>query len=106
MEEFGRMLRGRRRELGMTQVQLTAQVRLEDKSVSAGYIHDLERGWVIPPARVMEQLAVAIALDRDLLYLTVGQIPPEVAEALTRLTPEQRTAAWRGVQAYGQRRGG
>jgi hypothetical protein len=43
----------------------------------------------------MEQLAVALELDRDLLYLAVGRLPPEVAEALKRLTPEQCTAAWR-----------
>lgn len=43
-EEFGRMIRGRRRELGMIQVKLAAQVRLEEKPVLAGYIHDLERG--------------------------------------------------------------
>jgi Helix-turn-helix domain len=89
------MIRGRRRELGMIQVKLAAQVRLEEKPVSAGYIHDLERGWVMPPPHVIEQLAVALELDRDLLYLAAGQIPPEVAEALNRLTPEQRTAAWR-----------
>ena len=94
-EEFGRMIRGRRRELGMIQVKLAAQVRLEEKPVSAGYIHDLERGWVMPPPHVIEQLAVALEFDRDLLYLAAGQIPPEVAEALNRLTPEQRTAAWR-----------
>lgn len=50
---------------------------------------------MIPPPHVIEQLAVALELDRDLLYLTVGRLPPEVAEALNRLTPEQRTAAWR-----------
>jgi hypothetical protein len=89
------MIRGRRRELGMIQVKLAAQVRLEEKPVSAGYIHDLERGWVIPPTHVMEQLAAALELDRDLLYLAVRQVPPEVAQELERLTPEQRTAAWR-----------
>src|SRR5271170_4449702 len=31
------MIRGRRRELGMIQVKLAAQVRLEEKPVSAGY---------------------------------------------------------------------
>jgi hypothetical protein len=89
------MIRGRRRELGMIQVKLAAQVKLEEKPVSAGYIHDLDRGWMMPPPHVIEQLAVALELDRDRLYLAVRQLPPEVTEALKRLTPEQLAAAWR-----------
>jgi transcriptional regulator with XRE-family HTH domain len=94
-DELPNMIRARRRELGMTQVQLAAQVRLEEKPVSTGYIHDLERGWATPPPHVIEQLAKALELDRDLLYLAARQVPPEVAEELKRLTPEQRAAAWR-----------
>jgi hypothetical protein len=29
------------------------------------------------------------------LYLAARQVPPEVAEQLRRLTPEERAAAWR-----------
>jgi len=94
-DELPNMIRARRRELGMTQVQLAAQVRLEEKPVSTGYIHDLERGWATPPPHVIEQLAKALELDRDVLYLAARQVPPEVAEELKRLTPEQRAAAWR-----------
>ena len=94
-DELANMIRARRRELGMTQVQLAARVRLEEKPVSTGYIHDLERGWATPPPHVIEQLAQVLELDRDLLYLAARQVPPEVAEELKRLTPEQRTAAWR-----------
>jgi hypothetical protein len=38
---------------------------------------------------------VALEFDRDLLYLAVRRLPPEVAEALNRLAPEERIAAWR-----------
>ena len=36
-----------------------------------------------------------LEIDRDVLYLAARQVPPEVAEELRRLTPEQRAAAWR-----------
>jgi transcriptional regulator with XRE-family HTH domain len=97
-DEFPGMIRARRKELGLTQVQVAAQVRLEDKPVSAGYLGDLERGWATPPPHVIEQLARVLEVDRDLLYLAARQVPPDVAEELKRLTPEQRMAAWRAFK--------
>ena len=43
----------------------------------------------------IEEFARVLEIDRDVLYLAARQVPPEVAEELRRLTPEERAAAWR-----------
>lgn len=92
------MIRARRRALGLTQKQVAAQIEIEDKPVSQAYVADLEKGFAAPRPHVIEQFARVLELDRDLLYLAARQVPPEVAEELSRLTPQERTAAWRAFR--------
>jgi len=54
------MVRTRRKELGLTQIQLAAQVQIEGRTVSQAHIADLERGYSVPRAEVIEQLAHAL----------------------------------------------
>ncbi len=58
--DFPRMVRTRRKELGLTQIQLAAQVQIEGRTVSQAHIADLERGYSVPRAEVIEQLAHAL----------------------------------------------
>ncbi|HKD66116.1 MAG TPA: hypothetical protein VKB84_04695, partial [Candidatus Binataceae bacterium] len=48
------------------------------------------------PARphLIEEFARVLEINRDLLYLAADIVPPEVAEELRRLTPEEREMAW------------
>jgi transcriptional regulator with XRE-family HTH domain len=97
-DEFPTMIRARRRELGLTQKQVAVQIQIEGRAVSQAYVADLEKGFAAPRPHLIEQFAKVLELDRDLLYLAARQVPPEVAEELGRLTPEERAAAWRGFR--------
>jgi hypothetical protein len=46
--------------------------------VSQAHISDLERGYSVPRAEVIDQLARVLKLDRDvLLYMAARQLPPD-----------------------------
>jgi hypothetical protein len=59
------------------------------------YLAEIEHGHhPNPRPHLIEQFARAVEVDRDVLYLAARRVPPEVAEELRRLTPEQRAQAW------------
>jgi transcriptional regulator with XRE-family HTH domain len=96
-DDFASMIRARRRELGLTQGQVAPHIHTEEgRSIGQGYLAEIERGHhPHPRPHLIEEFARALKLDRDVLYLAARQVPPEVAEQLRRLTPEERAAAWR-----------
>jgi transcriptional regulator with XRE-family HTH domain len=91
------MIRARRKELGLTQGQVAARIQTEEgRAIGQTYLAEIERGHhPNPRPHLIEQFARALEIDRDVLYLAARQVPPEVAEELRRLTPEQRAKAWR-----------
>ena len=91
------MIRARRKELGLTQIEVAARIHVEEgRSINQAYLADIERGQhPNPRPHLIEEFARALELDRDVLYLAARQVPPEVADELRRLTPEERAAAWR-----------
>jgi transcriptional regulator with XRE-family HTH domain len=91
------MVRARRKELGLTQIEVAARIHVEEgRSINQAYLADIERGQhPNPRPHLIEEFARALELDRDVLYLAARQVPPEVADELRRLTPEERAAAWR-----------
>src|SRR5260370_7213977 len=94
------MIRARRKELGLTQGQVAAQIRIEEgRPIGQTYLAEIERGHhPNPRPHLIEEFARVLEIDRDVLYLAARQVPPEVAEELRRLTPEERAAAWRGFK--------
>ena len=96
-DDFASMIRARRRELGLTQGQVAAQIRTEEgRAIGQTYLAEIERGHhPHPRPHLIEQFAQALKTDRDVLYLAARQVPPEVADELRRLTLEERAAAWR-----------
>ncbi len=104
---FGVMIRARRKELGLRQEDLVPQIQIEGKPISQSHLSDLERGSIAPRPNLIEQFARVLNLNRDVLYLAAGIVPPEVAEELGRLTPEEREQAWavfKDVVAKGEAR--
>ena len=91
---FGAMIRAGRKELGLRQEDLVPRIELEGKPISQSHLSDLERGSIAPRPNLIEQFARVLNLNRDVLYLAAGIVPPEVAEELNRLTPEEREEAW------------
>lgn len=96
-DDFASMIRARRKELGLTQAQVAPRICTEEgRAIGQTYLAEIERGHhPNPRPHLIEQFAQALEIDRDVLYLAARQVPPEVAEELRRLTPEQRAAAWR-----------
>jgi transcriptional regulator with XRE-family HTH domain len=82
------------KERGLTQKQVAAQVMVEGRPTSQSNLADLERGFAPPRPHLIEEFARVLELNRDLLYLAADIVPPEVAEELRRLTPEEREMAW------------
>ena len=104
---FGLMIRARRKEIGLRQEDLVPQIQIEGRPISQSYLSDLERGAIGPRAHMIEQFARVLKLNRDVLYLAAGIVPPEVADELNRLTPEEREQAWavfKDVVAKGEAR--
>jgi transcriptional regulator with XRE-family HTH domain len=91
---FGDMIRARRKELELRQEDVVPEVHIEGRAISQTYLSDLERGSAAPRPQVIEQFARVLKLNRDVLYLAAGIVPPEVAEELNRLTPAEREEAW------------
>ena len=91
---FGVMIRARRKELGLRQEDLAPQIQIEGRPISQTHLSDLERGSIAPRPYLIEQFARALNLNRDVLYLAAAIVPPEVAEELNWLTPEEREQAW------------
>ena len=79
-----------RKELGLRQEDLSPRIEIEGRPISQTHLSDLERGAIAPRPYLIEQFARALQLNRDVLYLAAGIVPPEVAEELNRLTPEER----------------
>ena len=90
------MIRARRKELALTQGQVAGRIQTEEgRAIGQTYLAEIERGHhPNPRPHLIEQFARALEIDRDVLYLAARQVPPEVAEELRRLTPEQRARAW------------
>jgi transcriptional regulator with XRE-family HTH domain len=93
-QNFGAVIRARRKELGLTQNQVVTQIKVEGRSISQSLLADLERGYAPLRPYLIDECARVLKLDRDLLYLAADIVPPEVAEELRRLTPEERELAW------------
>ena len=92
--DFGTMIRARRKERGLTQKQVAAQIVVEGRAISQSNLADLERGFAPARPHLIEEFARVLEINRDLLYLAADIVPPEVAEELRRLTPEEREMAW------------
>jgi transcriptional regulator with XRE-family HTH domain len=96
---FGELIARRRKELGLTQIELGARIKgRSGKPVSQKRITDIEHDrFGVPRAPVLKQLARALKLDVDVLYFWGRQIPPDVrAEGLSE---EAIQEAWRAFRA-------
>ena len=94
MKSFGELIARRREELGLTQTELAARIKgRSGEPVSQQRITDIEHDrFGVPRRPVLNQLARALQLDLDVLYLWGRAVPPDIrAEGL----PEEAIkAAW------------
>jgi transcriptional regulator with XRE-family HTH domain len=82
MENFGQVIKRRRRELGLTQRDVAERIRFEDgRAISGPYLVELEHSTRRPPrAFLIEQFAQALNLKADVLYFAAGRIPADLEE--------------------------
>ena len=96
LAELGEFIRAQR-ELAQMSVRRLADVA----GVSNPYLSQIERGLRRPSAEILQQLAKALRISVETLYVRAGFLSdeepelPSVREAITndpRLTPEQKRA--------------
>jgi len=90
------MVRQRRKELGLTQEYVAARLQIEEgRCITQSYLAEIEKGHhPNPRPHLIEEFARVLSIDRYVLYMAARTVPPEVAEQLSRLTIEEREAAW------------
>jgi len=99
LKSFGELIARRREELGLTQTDLAARIRgRSGEPVSQQRITDIEHDrFGVPRAPVLKQLARALKLDVDVLYLWGRVIPPDIrAEGLSEQGIKK---AWQAFRA-------
>jgi transcriptional regulator with XRE-family HTH domain len=94
--DVGEFIRAQR-EIARMSVRRLAEVA----GVSNPYLSQIERGIRRPSAEILQQLAAALRISVETLYVHAGFLQPrrdgvpgvpEAIEADPRLTPEQKTA--------------
>lgn len=94
--DVGAFIRSQR-ELAKLSVRRLAELA----EVSNPYLSQIERGLRKPSAEILQQVAHALRISVETLYVKAGILPdearrmstvPEAIEADTLLTPEQKTA--------------
>ena len=90
------MVRQKRKELGLTQEYVAARLQIEEgRCITQSYLAEIENGHhPNPRPHLIEEFARVLSIDRYVLYMAARTVPPEVAEQLSRLTIEEREAAW------------
>ena len=102
MKSFGELIARRREELGLTQTKLAAKIKgRSGETVSQQRITDIEHDrFGVPRLPILKQLARALKLDMDVLYLWGRAIPPDIrAEGLSQEAIKSAWQAFRGVIA-------
>lgn len=81
---FGQAITELRRNRGLNQRQLAAQVKKDDgTSISQQYLNDIENGRRSPSGeRLIEQLAVALGTDASYLAYVAGILPAEIRDVI------------------------
>jgi|SRR3990172_1024630 len=77
---FAQIIRGKRKELQISQKDLAARIKKEDGStISPQYLNDIERERRNPPpGYIIDQLAEVLDIPADDLYFLAGQMPSDL----------------------------
>jgi transcriptional regulator with XRE-family HTH domain len=107
MKTFGEVIAELRKERGLTQKALAAQVKKKDgTAIGLAYINDIEHDRRGPPAPdFVAQLAAILGVERDVLQFYAGRLP---ADAPQERDPshERIVAAYRAFRRELQKKRG
>ena len=95
---FGQVIATARKELGISQRELSLNVLKEDSTpISPQYLNDIERDRRNPPSdHLLEQFARELNLEKDYLYFLAGKFPSDVRSATS--SPKQVKEAFRAFR--------
>ncbi len=98
MENFGRMIAGRRKEFKMSQKDVAARIKKEDgQAISVQYLNDVEHGRRKAPSDlIIRQLAKILKLPLDALYFSAARLPPDIK--IDKIEPERAAAAYKAFR--------
>jgi len=99
VKSFGELIAHRRKELGLTQMDLAGRIKgRSGETVSQQRITDIEHDrFGVPRRPILKQLARALKLDIDVLYLWGRVLPSDIrAEGLSEDAIKE---AWRAFRA-------
>lgn len=79
---FGRIISAARKEIGLSQKQLAADIKKEDgEPISAQYLNDIEHDRRNPPSEfITRQLAGILKLNEDYLLFVAGTFPEDIRQ--------------------------
>src|SRR5580700_6684800 len=82
MKTFGEVIAELRKERGLTQKALAAQVKKKDgTAIGLAYINDIEHDRRGPPAPdFVAQLAAVLGVQRDVLQYYAGRLPADAPQ--------------------------
>lgn len=100
MKTFGQIISEARKELELSQKELAARVRKEDReAISPQYLNDIEHDRRNPPSEfIIRQLAKHLKLKEEPLVAAAGMWPADIQEKLRSADPkavEQAFTAFR-----------
>ena len=98
MKTFGELLAELRKERGLTQKALAAQVKKKDgTAIGLAYINDIEHDRRNPPPPdFVEQLAAVLGVPLEVLQYYAGRLPPD--DKLGDPSHQQIVAAYRAFR--------
>ena len=98
MRSFGQLIARRRKELGLTQVDLAARIKgRSGETVSQQRITDIEHDrFGVPRRPILKRLARALKLDIDVLYLWGRVLPSDIR--VEGLSEDAIKEAWRAFR--------
>ncbi|MCX6378987.1 MAG: helix-turn-helix transcriptional regulator [Armatimonadetes bacterium] len=83
MPSFGEIISEKRKEIGISQKELSAQIVKEDgQPISPQYLNDLERDRRnVPDEYLIEQFSKVLLIPAEQLYYCAGELAPDMKEA-------------------------
>jgi transcriptional regulator with XRE-family HTH domain len=100
MKSFGEVIAELRKERGLTQKALAAQIKKKDgTAIGLAYINDIEHDRRGPPAPdFVEQLADVLGVPMEVLQFYAGRLPAEASQAQRDPSHQQIVAAYRAFR--------
>jgi transcriptional regulator with XRE-family HTH domain len=108
MKTFGEVISELRKERGLTQKALAAQIKKKDgTAIGLAYINDIEHDRRGPPAPdFVAQLAAVLGVPLDVLQFYAGRLPAEASQAHRDPSHQQIVAAYRAFRKELQKKRG